>query len=85
MTLHAPLAATLALANSFVLDRPVKNFLHGVWLGHPLHPLPPDVPIGAWTAAVLDGPSTFDQPCFEPRVRNGQVEVRAAQRETKNE
>ena len=85
MTLHAPLAATLALANSFVLDRPVKNFLHGVWLGHPLHPLLPDVPIGAWTAAVLDGPSTFDQPCCEPRVRNGHVEVRAAPRETKHD
>jgi nitrite reductase/ring-hydroxylating ferredoxin subunit len=30
---------------------------------------------------VLDGPSTYVQPCFETRVRNGQVEVRAAQRE----
>lgn len=34
----------------------VKNFLHGTWLGHPLHPAITDVPIGAWTvAAVLDG------------------------------
>jgi nitrite reductase/ring-hydroxylating ferredoxin subunit/uncharacterized membrane protein len=33
----------------------VKNFLHGVWLGHPLHPVLTDVPIGAWsTAVVLD-------------------------------
>lgn len=33
----------------------IKNFLHGVWLGHPLHPVLTDVPIGAWTAAaVLD-------------------------------
>lgn len=33
----------------------VKNFLHGTWLGHPLHPVITDVPIGAWTAAaVLD-------------------------------
>jgi nitrite reductase/ring-hydroxylating ferredoxin subunit/uncharacterized membrane protein len=32
-----------------------KNALHGVWLGHPLHPALTDVPIGAWTtAAVLD-------------------------------
>ena len=31
------------------------NFLHGTWLGHPLHPVVTDVPIGAWTvAAVLD-------------------------------
>lgn len=33
----------------------MKDFLHGVWLGHPLHPVLTDVPIGAWTAAaVLD-------------------------------
>jgi nitrite reductase/ring-hydroxylating ferredoxin subunit/uncharacterized membrane protein len=33
----------------------IKDFLHGVWLGHPLHPVLTDVPIGAWTAAaVLD-------------------------------
>lgn len=30
----------------------VKNFLHGTWLGHPLHPALTDVPIGAWTAAL---------------------------------
>ena len=33
----------------------IKNFLHGKWLGHPVHPMVTDVPIGAWTtAAVLD-------------------------------
>lgn len=33
----------------------VKDFLHGVWLGHPLHAAITDVPIGSWTAAaVLD-------------------------------
>ncbi len=32
------------------------NFLHGTWLGHPLHPVLSDVPLGAWTAALaLDG------------------------------
>lgn len=30
----------------------VKNFLHGKWLGHPLHPALTDVPVGAWTAAL---------------------------------
>src|SRR5438105_9531268 len=30
----------------------VRNFLHGTWLGHPLHPVLTDVPIGAWTAAA---------------------------------
>jgi nitrite reductase/ring-hydroxylating ferredoxin subunit/uncharacterized membrane protein len=28
------------------------DFLNGVWLGHPLHPVLTDVPLGAWTAAV---------------------------------
>lgn len=31
----------------------VKNFLHGTWLGHPLHPVITDVPIGAWTTALV--------------------------------
>ena len=30
-----------------------KDFLHGVWLGHPLHPALTDVPVGAWTTAVV--------------------------------
>lgn len=35
--------------------RVVKDLLHGVWLGHPLHPVITDVPIGAWTITqVLD-------------------------------
>lgn len=37
------------------LPRDIKNALHGTWLGHPLHPVLTDVPVGAWTvAAVLD-------------------------------
>ncbi len=31
----------------------VKNALHGVWLGHPLHAAITDVPIGSWTAALV--------------------------------
>lgn len=35
--------------------KPVENALHGVWLGHALHPVLTDVPVGAWTVAfVLD-------------------------------
>ena len=30
----------------------LRSFLHGVWLGHPLHPLLTDVPIGALTVAL---------------------------------
>ncbi len=33
--------------------RGAKNFLNGTWLGHPLHPVLTDVPIGAWTIALL--------------------------------
>jgi nitrite reductase/ring-hydroxylating ferredoxin subunit len=32
-----------------------KDFLHGSWLGHPLHPVLVQVPVGAWASAgVLD-------------------------------
>ncbi len=30
----------------------VKNALSGTWLGHPLHPMLTDVPIGSWVAAA---------------------------------
>jgi nitrite reductase/ring-hydroxylating ferredoxin subunit/uncharacterized membrane protein len=33
----------------------VKDAISGTWLGHPLHPLLTDIPIGSWSsAAVLD-------------------------------
>ncbi|GHJ50803.1 Rieske 2Fe-2S domain-containing protein [Micromonospora chersina] len=31
----------------------VRDFLHGVWLGHPLHPAMVQVPVGAWISAAL--------------------------------
>jgi hypothetical protein len=31
----------------------VKDVLSGAWLGHPLHPILTDIPIGAWTSSVL--------------------------------
>lgn len=37
------------------VGRKIEDLLHGTWLGHPLHPVLTDIPIGAWTvAAVLD-------------------------------
>jgi nitrite reductase/ring-hydroxylating ferredoxin subunit/uncharacterized membrane protein len=30
-----------------------RGFLHGVWLGHPLHPVLTDLPIGSWTTALV--------------------------------
>src|SRR4029453_14235564 len=32
--------------------RAAKNALHGVWLGHPLHPVFTDIPLGAWTTGL---------------------------------
>lgn len=32
---------------------PVKDVLSGTWLGHPLHPLLTDIPIGSWTSAMI--------------------------------
>jgi nitrite reductase/ring-hydroxylating ferredoxin subunit/uncharacterized membrane protein len=44
----------LAVANVVRPGR-AKDLLAGTWLGHPLHPVLTDVPIGAWTSAfVLD-------------------------------
>src|SRR5437763_5654346 len=33
--------------------RVIKNALHGAWLGHPLHPVLTDIPVGAWTLAMV--------------------------------
>src|SRR5689334_7509239 len=38
-----------------VLRGRVRDVLHGVWLGHPLHPVAVQLPVGAWlSTAVLD-------------------------------
>lgn len=45
-----------AFARAGPSGQKAKNFLNGTWLGHPLHSVLTDVPIGAWTAAlVFDG------------------------------
>jgi nitrite reductase/ring-hydroxylating ferredoxin subunit/uncharacterized membrane protein len=40
-------------ANGNPAAQKVRNFLNGTWLGEPLHAALTDVPIGAWTAAVV--------------------------------
>jgi len=45
-----PLAAAVGRA---VRPRAVRNLLSGTDLGHPLHPMLTDVPIGAWTMSAL--------------------------------
>ena len=52
-----PLAKTLddAVGAAFQGEagRTVKDGLNGTWLGHPLHPVLTDVPIGAWLMAQV--------------------------------
>ncbi|MGH3235100.1 MAG: DUF2231 domain-containing protein [Streptosporangiaceae bacterium] len=53
--LDGPARPLAAAAGRATRPRRVKNALSGTWLGHPLHPLLTDVPIGSWVAAgVLD-------------------------------
>lgn len=42
-----------AFSSAGTTGQKVKNVLHGTWLGHPLHVVLTDVPIGAWTAALV--------------------------------
>ncbi|MDI6102810.1 Rieske (2Fe-2S) protein [Actinoplanes sp. NEAU-A12] len=44
-----------AAVSATVRPRPLRDLLHGKWLGHPLHPVLVQVPVGAFiSAAVLD-------------------------------
>jgi nitrite reductase/ring-hydroxylating ferredoxin subunit/uncharacterized membrane protein len=53
--LDAPAQRVAAVVRKAIPAGPVKDALSGTFLGHPLHPLLTDVPIGAWTsAAILD-------------------------------
>ncbi len=45
-------AVSTAFGSTGPVGRQVQNFLHGTWLGHPLHPVLTDAPIGAWTTAL---------------------------------
>jgi len=42
-----------AFASAGPSGQKFKNFLNGTWLGHPLHAVLTDVPVGAWTAALI--------------------------------
>lgn len=42
-----------AFSSSGEAGKVAKDFLNGVWLGHPLHPVITDVPVGAWTITQL--------------------------------
>jgi nitrite reductase/ring-hydroxylating ferredoxin subunit/uncharacterized membrane protein len=51
--LDAPAQAIAKAVHNAVPGGPVKDTLSGTWLGHSLHPALTDVPIGAWTSALL--------------------------------
>jgi nitrite reductase/ring-hydroxylating ferredoxin subunit len=51
--LDAPASMVGKAVREGVPRGPVKDALSGTWLGHALHPLLTDLPIGAWTSAVL--------------------------------
>ena len=59
-----PVAGKLTALVQAMLPVRIKDLLHGVWLGHPLHPVLVQVPVGAWTsAAILDAmPDTGTAP-----------------------
>src|SRR4051794_24384553 len=63
-----PLAQAVhgAYASGGAAGQQLKDAAHGTWLGHPLHPVLTDIPIGAWTtAAVLDvAEAQFDDPGY---------------------
>jgi nitrite reductase/ring-hydroxylating ferredoxin subunit/uncharacterized membrane protein len=56
MTLLDPLVKPLRTAvDAAVRPQGLQDLLHGTWLGHPLHPVLVQVPIGAFaSAAILD-------------------------------
>ena len=45
--------AVRRVVNGTLRSQKVRDALHGVWLGHPLHPPLTDIPIGAWTSSVI--------------------------------
>jgi nitrite reductase/ring-hydroxylating ferredoxin subunit/uncharacterized membrane protein len=48
-----PVEKTVEAAFPGETGRTVKDALHGRWLGHPLHPVLTDIPIGAWMMAQV--------------------------------
>jgi nitrite reductase/ring-hydroxylating ferredoxin subunit/uncharacterized membrane protein len=46
-------SAVRKVVRAAIRKQSVRDALHGVWLGHPLHPPLTDIPIGTWTAAAI--------------------------------
>ena len=54
-TFDKPLESARTAVNKLLRPQAFKDLLHGTWLGHPLHPVLVQVPVGSWiSAGVLD-------------------------------
>jgi nitrite reductase/ring-hydroxylating ferredoxin subunit/uncharacterized membrane protein len=51
--LDSPSEAVTTAASKVLHQGPVKDTLTGSWLGHPLHPVLTDLPVGMWMSALL--------------------------------
>lgn len=51
--LDGPAEKVATLVRGAVPAGPAKDLLSGTWLGHALHPVLTDVPVGTWTSATL--------------------------------
>ena len=51
--LDGPGRAAGRTVRGLIPDGAPKDVLSGAWLGHALHPIMTDIPIGAWTSSVL--------------------------------
>jgi nitrite reductase/ring-hydroxylating ferredoxin subunit/uncharacterized membrane protein len=47
------IGAVRSIVRSALKPGAARDALHGVWLGHPLHPMLTHVPIGMWSAAAV--------------------------------
>jgi uncharacterized membrane protein len=52
-TLDGPARTAGRVVRGLVPDGTPKDVLSGAWLGHALHPIMTDIPIGTWTSSVL--------------------------------
>ncbi len=51
--LDAPAAAVAKQVRGLLPPGAAKDALSGTWLGHALHPVLTDIPVGAWTSATI--------------------------------
>ncbi|MCW2677395.1 MAG: Rieske (2Fe-2S) iron-sulfur domain protein [Modestobacter sp.] len=54
-TFDKAIAPARAAVRALLRPQGLKDLLHGTWLGHPLHPVLAQVPVGSWVSAgILD-------------------------------